>query len=116
MVQHSTLPATSDATFADDVLASSVPVLVDFTATWCAPCRMITPVLEQIAVEQAGRLRVVTLDVDDDPVTARTYRVMGMPTLGLFIGGRLVTTVVGARPHRSLVQALKPFLAPATVR
>jgi thioredoxin 1 len=76
----------------------------------------VTPVLERIAVEEAGRLRVVTLDVVDDPVAARAYGVMGMPTLGLFVDGELVTRVVGARPHRSVVQALEPFPVPATVR
>jgi CP family cyanate transporter-like MFS transporter len=113
VVPHTTLPTTSDATFAEDVLASPTPVLVDFTAAWCPPCRMVTPVLERIAAEEAGRLRVVTLDVDENPVTARTHQVMGMPTLALFVAGERVTTVVGARPHRSIVQALEPHLGPA---
>src|SRR4051812_8251007 len=111
-----TLPTTSDATFADDVLSDPTPVLVEFTATWCPPCRMIAPVLAQIAVEQAGRLRVVALDVDENPVTTRTYGVMGMPTLALFIGGELVTTLVGARPQAMIMKALEPYLSTAAVR
>lgn len=110
-----TLPTTSDATFADDVLASPTPVLVEFTATWCPPCRMIAPVLAQIATEQAGRLRVVALDVDENPVTTRTYGVMGMPTLALFVGGEVVTTVVGARPQAMIMKTLEPYLAGAAV-
>jgi len=109
-----TLPTTSDATFAGDVLTSPTPVLVEFTATWCPPCRMIAPVLAQIAAEQAGRLRVVAIDVDENPLTTRTYGVMGMPTLALFIGGEVVTTIVGARPQVMIMKALEPYLSPAT--
>ena len=105
-----TLPSTSDATFRDDVLASETPVLVDFTADWCPPCKMIKPVLERIAAEQAGRMAVVTLDVDENPQVARRYGVMGMPTLALFVGGDLVTTVVGARPQAAVMAALEPYL------
>ena len=108
------LPVTSDATFQEDVLSSTTPVLVEFTATWCPPCRMIAPVLVQIAAEQAGRLRIVALDVDENPLTTRTYGVMGMPTLALFIGGEVVTTVVGARPQAMIMKALEPYL-PAPV-
>jgi thioredoxin 1 len=102
---------TTDATFADDVLTSPLPVLVEFTAAWCPPCKMIAPVLERIAVEQTGRMRVVALDVDENPETTRRYGVMGMPTLMLFIGGEPVTTVVGARPQAMIMQALEPHLA-----
>lgn len=108
------LPVTTDATFAADVLASPSPVLVDFTAVWCPPCAMIKPVLERIAAESAARLRVVTLDVDDNPQTARTYGVLGMPTLALFVRGELVTTIVGARPQAAILSALEPYL-PAPV-
>jgi len=111
-----TLPTTSDATFADDVLASPTPVLVEFTATWCPPCRMIAPVLAQIAAEQAGRLRVVALDIDENPLTTRTYGVMGAPTLALFIGGEVVTTLVGARPQLMIMKALEPYLSTAAAR
>jgi thioredoxin 1 len=104
------LPTTTDAAFVADVLAGETPVLVDFTADWCPPCRMIKPVLERIATEEAGRLCVVALDVDENPVTTRAYGVMGMPTLGLFVGGELVTTLVGARPQAAILHALEPHL------
>jgi thioredoxin 1 len=104
------LPTTTDAAFAADVLAAGTPVLVDFTADWCPPCRMIKPVLERIAAEQAGRMRVVALDVDANPEVTRRYGVMGMPTLALFVRGELVTTVVGARPQAALMAALEPHL------
>jgi thioredoxin 1 len=109
-----TLPTTSDATFGDDVLASTTPVLVDFTADWCPPCKMIAPVLDRIAAENMGRLRVVALDVDQNPDTARRYNVLGMPTLALFVRGELVTTVVGAQPQVSIMKAIDPYLAAAT--
>jgi thioredoxin 1 len=111
-----TLPTTSDATFADDVLASPTPVLVEFTASWCPPCRMIAPVLAQIAAEQSGRLRVVAIDVDANPLITRTYGVMGMPTLALFVAGEVVTTVVGARPQAMIMKTLEPYLGAAAVR
>lgn len=109
---RTTLPTTSDATFAADVLGSDVPVLVDFTASWCPPCRMVTPVLEQLAAEERDRLRVVQLDVDADPETARTHRVMGLPTMSLFRDGEVVATVVGARPRAAILREIEPFLAP----
>ena len=109
-----TLPSTSDATFQDDVLASGTPVLVDFTADWCPPCKMIAPVLDRIAAENTGRLRVVALDVDANPDTARRYNVLGMPTLALFVRGELVTTVVGAQPQHTIMKALEPYLAAAS--
>jgi thioredoxin 1 len=104
------LPTTADATFAADVLAADLPVLVDFTADWCPPCRMIKPVLQRIAAEQAGRLRVVTLDVDENPVTARTHQVLGMPTLALFVGGQRVAGLTGARPQAAIMAAFEPHL------
>ena len=109
------LPTTTDAGFAADVLESATPVLVEFTATWCPPCRMIAPVLARIAEEQAGRLRVVALDVDENPQATRRYGVMGMPTLALFVRGEVVTTIVGARPQATILQALEPYLAAAAV-
>jgi thioredoxin 1 len=109
-----TLPSTTDATFADDVVASATPVLVDFTADWCPPCKMIAPVLDRIAAENADRLRVVALDVDANPEAARRYNVLGMPTLALFVRGELVTTVVGAQPQQTIMKALDPYLAAAS--
>lgn len=103
----------TDATFAEEVLASSTPVLVEFTATWCAPCRMLGPVLDQIAAEQAGRLRVVALDVDANPRTSRHYGVMSMPTLALFVDGQVVSQTVGARPRAAILREIEPHLAAA---
>ena|SRR5215218_9001494 len=104
------LQHTSDASFSDDVLASPTPTLVEFTAGWCPPCKMIAPVLDRIAAEQMGRMRVVALDVDANPETTLRYGVMGMPTLALFKGGEIVTTLVGARPQAMIMQALEPHL------
>lgn len=100
------VPTVTDDTFAQEVLASDLPVLVDFTAAWCAPCRMIAPVLAEIAVEEADRLRIVQLDVDTNPATQAAYGVLSMPTLMLFRGGEPVKALVGARPKRKLLQEL----------
>jgi thioredoxin 1 len=100
------VPTVTDATFAAEVLGSDLPVLVDFTAGWCPPCRMIAPVLEEIAVEEAHRLRIVQLDVDSNPATQAAYGVMSMPTLLLFRDGQPVKVMVGARPKRRLLQEL----------
>lgn len=104
------LPRTTDSTFADDVLTSRVPVLVDFTAAWCPPCRMIEPVLERIADDEAGRLRLVSLDTDTNPVTTAAYGVTGMPTLALFVDGEVAVQFTGARPRPAILRALEPHL------
>jgi len=98
----------SDATFADEVLASDLPVLVDLWAPWCAPCRMIAPVVEKLAGDYAGRLKVAKLNVDDNPHTAGAYQVQGIPTLLIFRGGQVIDRIVGAAPEpmlRSRVEA-----------
>ena len=87
-----------------------LPVLVDFTAAWCPPCVMIAPVLERIAGDEADRLRVVSLDVDANPVTTSTYRVMGMPTLALFVDGEIVVQFMGAKPRAAIMAQLEPHL------
>ncbi|GAA0351670.1 thioredoxin [Streptomyces blastmyceticus] len=104
------IPAVTDATFAAEVLASELPVLVDFTAAWCAPCRMIAPVLAELARQEAGRIKIVQLDVDDNPRTQAAYGVLSMPTLLLFRAGAPVRSLVGARPLRRLRQDLAPEL------
>ena len=98
--------AVTDETFAAEVLAEQGPVLVDFTADWCPPCRMIAPMLAEVAQEQDGRLKVVTLDVDVNPGTQAAYGVLSMPTLMVFRGGEPVSSLVGARPKRRLLQEL----------
>lgn len=105
---------TTDATFAEDVLQADRPVLVEFTADWCPPCKMIAPVLAQIARDESDRLKVVAIDVDANPETTRRYGVLGMPTLVLFTGGEVVSQTVGARPRAAILRELEPHL-PARV-
>jgi thioredoxin 1 len=104
------LASVTDASFADEVLRSARPVLVEYWATWCGPCRMLAPVLGQIAVEQADRLRVVKLDTDQNPVTMRDQRIMGVPTMILYRDGQAVASLVGARSKHAVLAAFEPFL------
>ena len=92
----------TDATFAAEVLASDLPVLVDFWAEWCPPCHRLAPVLEELAAEYEGRARIVKMDADTNPDTIRAYGVMAMPTLSVFRGGERVSQVVGAQPKARL--------------
>jgi thioredoxin len=98
--------AVTDDSFSDDVLSSSTPVLVDFWATWCGPCKMVAPVLEEIATEKAGSLRVVKLDVDANPATARDFQVVSIPTMILFKDGEAVKRIVGAKGKAALLREL----------
>ncbi len=100
----------SDDSFADDVLASPKPVLVDFWATWCAPCRMVAPVLEEIATEKAGQLRVAKLNVDANPATAQSFDVVSIPTMILFQDGQPVKRIVGAKSKAALLRELADVL------
>jgi thioredoxin 1 len=92
--------------FEEQVLRSDLPVLVDFWAQWCGPCHMLAPVVEEIAAEQAGRLRVAKLDVDDSPQTAQRFGVLSIPTLILFRGGQEQGRMVGARGKDDIVRTL----------
>ena len=94
--------AVTDSTFAAQVLEADKPVLVDFWATWCGPCRMIAPILEEIASEQGDKLKVVKLDVDENGVTAQQYGVMSIPTLILFKAGKPAERLVGYMPKAQL--------------
>jgi thioredoxin 1 len=108
------VPTTTDAAFAAEVLGADLPVLVEFTADWCPPCKMIAPVLAQIARDEDARLKVVALDVDQNPETTRHYGVLGMPTLALFVNGEVVSQTVGARPRAAILREIEPHL-PARV-
>jgi thioredoxin 1 len=100
----------TDKSFVDDVLTSEKPVLVDFWATWCGPCKMVAPVLEEIAAENGEKLTVAKLDIDENPNTARDYQVMSIPTLILFKGGKPVKQIVGAKPKAALLSDLSDVL------
>jgi thioredoxin 1 len=104
-VAGNTKPVT-DATFAEEVLASDKPVLVDFWAEWCGPCKMVAPVLEEIAGEKSGSLTVAKLDVDANPATARDFQVVSIPTMILFKDGKPVKRIVGAKGKAALLREL----------
>lgn len=104
----------SDATFDQEVLESSLPTLVDFWAAWCGPCRMIAPIVKDIAAEQAGSLRVAKLDVDSNPATATRFGVQSIPTLIVFKNGEPVERIVGYMPKERLMDRVRPHLQPAT--
>jgi len=106
MSDDSATLTVSDDSFAEDVLASNTPVLVDFWATWCGPCRMVAPVLEEIASEKAGALTVAKLDVDANPSTARDFQVVSIPTLILFKDGQPVKRIVGAKGKAALLREI----------
>ena len=102
--------AVNDASFQAEVIESQEPVIVDFWAPWCGPCRMVEPVLEEIANERSG-LKVVKLNVDENQQTAITYQVMSIPTLLVFRGGKVVKKIIGAYPKAKLLTELEPALA-----
>ncbi|MGI9092418.1 MAG: thioredoxin [Mycobacteriales bacterium] len=100
----------TDDTFATDVLQSDKPVIVDFWAEWCTPCKMVAPVLEEIASEHAEKLTLAKLNIDENPQVSRDYQVMSIPTMAVFSGGKVVKSIVGAKPKAALLQELADFL------
>ena len=102
--------ALDAASFAKQVQRSHIPVLVDFWAPWCGPCRAVAPVLEEIARANEGRLKVVKLNTDENPEVTRRYGITSIPTMHVVVGGEIVKTFVGAMPKPKLLRELEPFL------
>ncbi|WP_157157679.1 MULTISPECIES: thioredoxin [unclassified Diaminobutyricimonas] len=102
--------AVTDATFEAEVLNSETPILVDFWAEWCGPCRMVSPILDQIAAEHADKIKIVKLNVDENPATAMKYQITSIPAMKVYRGGEVVKTVIGAKPKHALEADLAEFI------
>ncbi|MFD8301422.1 thioredoxin family protein [Streptomyces sp. NPDC059690] len=110
MIRAAGVSEVTDADFTTEVIGSALPVLVEFTADWCPPCRQMGPVLSALATEEGERLKVVQLDVDTNPETTNAYKVLSMPTFMVFRDGEPVRSMVGARPKRRLLAEIEEAL------
>lgn len=106
-----TTKTVTDASFADDVLSSGKPIMVDFWAEWCGPCRAVSPILDRIAEEHADKIDIVKLNVDDNPETAMKYGITSIPAMYVFKDGEVVKRVIGAKPKPALEADLADFIA-----
>ncbi|MDO5711891.1 MAG: thioredoxin [Micrococcales bacterium] len=104
------ITTTTDATFDADVLKSTKPVLVDFWAPWCGPCKAVAPILEEIAGTHGAKLSIVKLNTDENPRTAAKYGITSIPTMNVYVDGEIVKTIMGAQPKPRLLRELEPFI------